>query len=152
VHFRRANITNFGVHLEYPGPGDISIEEHAEKPAGAAPKNRSFVKRRTTGGTATSTRGTQSGDGASTDAGDDDQPDDLGAMPDKILLARLKAWRLDISRNHGIPAFRVLTDKSIRQIAIDKPATVEDLGRISGIGRHFLDEYADEVLKLVARD
>lgn len=163
VNFRRANITNFGMQLEEPGPGDISIEEQVEKPVGRGAKKRSFIKKRIggkavqndgSGSSSPSTRGARPGDGpeATDSDGDDGSGDGLGAMPDKLLLARLKAWRLDIARNHGIPAFRILTDKSIRQIAIDKPTTLEALGRISGIGRHFIEEYADDVLKLIARD
>ena len=174
VNFRRAHITNFGQSLENPTAEDISIEERPEKPVGAAAKKRAFIKKRpaasatpSVSGTARSStpaagssgtaRGTPlpasplpRGDGA------DDEEDwdlaDLAAMPDKSIMARLKAWRLDIARGHGIPAFRILTDKSIRQIAIEKPATIEALGRISGVGQRFLDEHGDAVVKLINRD
>jgi len=179
VNFRRAHITNFGMQMENPGPEDISVEETPEKLAGASPKKRSFTKKRSGGraaagaggptggatrGTSVGAPGAGTGDGSDSSStrfdrlghaiddvdGSDDK--DIVAMPDKLLLARLKAWRLDIARNHGIPAFRILTDKSIRQIAIDKPTTVEALGSIAGIGRRFLDEHAHDILKLIARD
>ena len=173
-----------GTHHEFrdadgkSGPEDISVEETPEKPAGASPKKRSFIKKRSGGRAAAGAGGTSGGttgahplahpggtgdgsDSSSTrfdrlghdvDDVDGSDDEDIVAMPDKLLLARLKAWRLDIARNHGIPAFRIPTDKSIRQIAIDKPTTVEALGSIAGIGRRFLDEHADDILKLIARD
>ncbi len=138
VNFRRAHITNFGISLENPQAGDISIEERPDKPAGAAPKRRAILKKKSAA--------------AAPSPDTTDGEDDLQATPpDKALMASLKAWRLDIARGHGIPAFRILTDKSMRQIAIEKPTTIEALGRISGIGRHFLDEWGDAILKLINR-
>ncbi len=177
VNFRRAHITNFGLELENPTAQDISIEERPDKPAGAAAKKRAFIKKRPGAAAGTSagagtTAGKSAGISAGTssvpamrttlpatppprdDAGDEEDWDlaELTAMPDKSIMARLKAWRLDIARGHGIPAFRILTDKTIRQLAIEKPATIEALGRISGIGPRFLDEYGDSVIKLINRD
>lgn len=68
---------------------------------------------------------------------------------DQGLLERLKKWRLAEARKKKIPAFCILPDRSVNQIAQTKPKNEEDLLGISGIGPGKLKKYATPILNLV---
>ena len=68
------------------------------------------------------------------------------------LLARLKAWRLAEARTQAVPAFVILNDRTLAEIARRKPADSAALSQVSGIGTAKLARYGDAVLELVASD
>ena len=61
---------------------------------------------------------------------------------------RLRAWR--IQRANGKPAFTVLSDETLRILAISLPADEASLARVKGIGPVKLDAFGDELLVLMA--
>ena len=65
-------------------------------------------------------------------------------------LARLKAWRAEIAREHNLPAFVIFHDATLRAIAERAPQSLHDLNGISGIGAKKLDAYGAEVLRVCA--
>jgi ATP-dependent DNA helicase UvrD/PcrA len=69
---------------------------------------------------------------------------------DEELYERLKAWRLERSREDSVPAFVVFTDATLEAIAVERPASRVEMARISGVGAAKLDRYAEPVLALVA--
>jgi ATP-dependent DNA helicase RecQ len=81
---------------------------------------------------------------------------DLAAAPaavatgDRALHAALKAWRSEIARSRGVPAYVVLHDSTIDGIAASRPATLGELRGIAGIGDKKLEHYGEELLALVA--
>jgi len=72
------------------------------------------------------------------------------ATYDEQLFEALKAWRLERSREDGVPAFVVFTDATLELIAEVVPADAQALRKISGVGASKLEKYADEVLQVVA--
>lgn len=68
---------------------------------------------------------------------------------DPALLDTLRAWRLEESRERGVPAYVVFTDATLAAIAERKPASAEALLEIPGIGPAKLDAYGSAVLRLV---
>ncbi len=80
---------------------------------------------------------------------------DLAASPagngagDPALHAALKAWRSEIARSRGVPAYVVLHDSTIDGIAATRPATLSELRGIAGIGDKKLEHYGDELIALV---
>jgi len=80
---------------------------------------------------------------------------DLAAPPagngagDPALHAALKAWRSEIARSRGVPAYVVLHDSTIDGIAATRPATLSELRGIAGIGDKKLEHYGDELIALV---
>ena len=72
------------------------------------------------------------------------------AGPDETLFEALRGWRSEIAREHGVPAYVVLHDGTLRAIAQLRPQSLEDLRGISGIGEKKLERYGAEVLRLVA--
>ena len=65
------------------------------------------------------------------------------------LLERLKAWRLAEARTQSVPAFVILHDKTLAEIARQRPHTLTALGRVSGIGAKKLERYGPALLELV---
>ena len=70
--------------------------------------------------------------------------------PDEALFEALRQWRSEIAREHGVPAYVVLHDGTLRAIAQQRPQSLDALRGISGIGEKKLERYGAEVLRLVA--
>lgn len=62
----------------------------------------------------------------------------------------LRAWRADVARNHGVPAYVVFHDATLREVALESPQTLEDLAGITGIGVRKREVYGEELLRCVA--
>jgi ATP-dependent DNA helicase RecQ len=71
------------------------------------------------------------------------------AAADTPLLASLRAWRSEIARKRGVPAYVVLHDATIDGIASARPTTLGQLRDIPGIGDKKLEHYGDELLALI---
>ena len=65
------------------------------------------------------------------------------------LLGALRAWRSQIARKRGVPAYVVLHDSTIDGIATSRPTTLAQLRAIPGIGDKKLEHYGDELIALV---
>ncbi len=68
---------------------------------------------------------------------------------DEELLARLKAWRLDVAKEQKVPAYVVFTDNTLIAIAELLPDDEAALIAIPGIGARKLEQYGPDVLGLV---
>ncbi|WP_198938705.1 ATP-dependent DNA helicase UvrD2 [Mycobacterium sp. NS-7484] len=73
-------------------------------------------------------------------------PSDL----DEGLLAELKEWRLQVSKEMKVPAFVVFTDNTLIAIAESMPTDEAALVALPGIGARKLEQYGPDVLELVA--
>jgi len=71
------------------------------------------------------------------------------AAPDSALLRALRAWRLGIAREHGVPAFVVFHDATLETIAALRPGTREALRGVSGVGEKKLERYGEALLEVV---
>jgi ATP-dependent DNA helicase RecQ len=65
------------------------------------------------------------------------------------LLGALRAWRSQVARTRGVPAYVVLHDSTIDGIATSRPTTLTQLRGIPGIGDKKLEHYGDELIALV---
>jgi ATP-dependent DNA helicase RecQ len=74
---------------------------------------------------------------------------DLSAADD-TLLDRLKAWRLTQSRIQSVPAFVILHDKTLAEIARQRPPDLTALHEIAGIGAAKLERYGAALVGIVA--
>jgi ATP-dependent DNA helicase RecQ len=74
---------------------------------------------------------------------------DLSAA-DRLLLDRLKAWRLTESRTQSVPAFVILHDKTLTEIARQRPPDLMALRDISGIGAAKLERYGPALVGIVS--
>jgi ATP-dependent DNA helicase RecQ len=79
------------------------------------------------------------------------RPQGQGETGNPALLASLRAWRSEVARQRGVPAYVVLHDSTIDGIAISRPMTLDQLRGIPGIGDKKLEHYGDELLALVKK-
>jgi DNA helicase II / ATP-dependent DNA helicase PcrA len=73
---------------------------------------------------------------------------DCPGSVDEELFERLRAWRLERSKELKQPAFCVFTDATLTRIAEVRPKTTQELATIGGVGPAKLTAYAAEVLEL----
>ena len=66
----------------------------------------------------------------------------------QVRFINLKAWRAEVAREHGLPAYVIFHDATLAAIAERCPATLADLQGISGMGAKKLEAYGDEVLRV----
>jgi ATP-dependent DNA helicase RecQ len=66
------------------------------------------------------------------------------------LFEALRAWRAAEAREQGVPAYVVFNDATLRGISAVRPADVDQLGEISGVGAAKLERYGRAVLDVVA--
>jgi ATP-dependent DNA helicase RecQ len=77
------------------------------------------------------------------------RPAGQGETSNPALVGALRAWRSQVARQRGVPAYVVLHDATIDGIATSRPATLKQLRGIPGIGDKKLEHYGDELLALV---
>ena len=65
------------------------------------------------------------------------------------LLGALRAWRSEMARKHGVPAYVVFNDATLEGIATTRPRTHAQLRAIAGIGDKKLERYGDALIALV---
>jgi ATP-dependent DNA helicase RecQ len=63
----------------------------------------------------------------------------------------LKAWRLEEARRQGLPAFRVLTDQTLRAIATERPRTTNALLAIHGMGLRGVEKYGAAIFRVLSK-
>lgn len=66
----------------------------------------------------------------------------------KIIML-LKKWRSEKSINQGMPAYIILHDKTITELATKMPMTFNDLKKIHGLGAVKIKKYGHEILEIV---
>ncbi len=72
------------------------------------------------------------------------------ADADKQLLASLKALRLSLAQERKVPAFVILHDTTLNEIARTRPATLDDMASINGIGPRKLEQFGRAFLEIVS--
>ncbi|WP_420132969.1 DNA helicase RecQ [Rhodopseudomonas sp.] len=78
----------------------------------------------------------------------------VGAAPressgDPELFAALKAWRSEVAKSRGVPAYVVLHDATMDGIAAARPRTLDELRGIPGIGDKKLEIYGSALLAVI---
>ncbi len=66
------------------------------------------------------------------------------------IIKRLKQWRLEKARQEKIPAYCIITDKTIDELSIKSPQARRDLEDIYGLGYAKIMKYGDEILDLIS--
>jgi ATP-dependent DNA helicase RecQ len=67
------------------------------------------------------------------------------------LFEALRSWRLATSREHGVPAYVIFHDGTLKEIARAKPMTMTALGEVSGVGEKKLEAYGRDIIALVEK-
>ena len=75
--------------------------------------------------------------------------DDLD-RDEKTLFEALRRHRLELARTEGVPPYVIASDRTLRDIALLRPQTLDELEMAHGIGPAKLAKYGPELVALVA--
>ena len=64
----------------------------------------------------------------------------------------LKAWRAEVAREHGLPAYVIFQNVTLAELARVRPQSLEEMSGISGIGAKKLEAYGDALLRVLGED
>ena len=70
---------------------------------------------------------------------------------DESVYEALRTWRREVSKQHGVPAYTVFHDSTLRELARVRPQSLGELRSISGVGATKLERYGAELLKILGR-
>jgi len=76
----------------------------------------------------------------------------VGSDGEAERYARLKAWRLAEARRQAVPAYVILHDATLAEIARREPRNLDSLAGIPGIGVRKLERYGAALLEVVGRN
>ena len=79
-----------------------------------------------------------------------DLADGLDA-PAQTLFEALRSWRLAAAREHGVPAYVIFHDGTLKDIARLRPTSHTALAAIPGVGAKKLEAYGDDLIALIER-
>lgn len=68
---------------------------------------------------------------------------------DQDLLAALKQRRLALAQERGVPAYVIFADRSLREMASQRPSSGEEFAQIHGVGAAKLKEFAQPFLEVI---
>lgn len=134
IHFQRAVLTATGYQIDDTGLAGMIL---AEAPPDRGPKKRDRSKSDRMGD-----RKGKSKPGATSGPPAAEAP---GA-----LVEALRAWRLAEAKKRKVPAFRILTDRTLYALASAQPKNEVGLLNVPGIGPGIVSKYGSELLGLVA--
>jgi DNA topoisomerase-3 len=77
------------------------------------------------------------------------QADPDAGVVDRDVVERLRQWRLGVTRARGIPAFRIMTDRTMNAIAAVQPRSLDALQRVPGLNTKTLASYGAAILEAV---
>jgi len=69
---------------------------------------------------------------------------------DEKLVGRLRSWRLERARKDAVPAYVVLHDATLQELAALRPQTLDELASVKGLGPVKLERYGNDLLSVVA--
>lgn len=68
---------------------------------------------------------------------------------DEELFNALRNWRSQVAKEASKPAFTVLADSSLEEVATRRPNSAAELIRVRGIGPRKLEQFGEEILQIV---
>jgi len=68
---------------------------------------------------------------------------------ERYLWEQLRAWRAKMAKEHGVPAYVIFHDATLRELARQCPKTQDELRQVSGIGARKLDKYGGYLIEIL---
>ena len=69
---------------------------------------------------------------------------------DEALFQALRACRQELARSGGVPAYVVAHDRTLHDLALLRPRTLDDLGLAHGLGPTKIARYGAAFLEVIA--
>jgi hypothetical protein len=77
------------------------------------------------------------------------QPDITLSEAEEARFDELRAWRLERAREAAVPAYRILSDRSLRHVVRARPSSLEQLAQTPGIPSPTVERYGAALLALL---
>ena len=61
----------------------------------------------------------------------------------------LKAWRAEVAKEHGLPAYVIFQNVTLAEMARQRPGSLDELAGVSGVGAKKLQAYGREILRVL---
>ena len=68
---------------------------------------------------------------------------------DGELLAVLKRKRMELAKARGVPAYVIFPDKTLIDMAVERPSSLEEMASVKGIGKKKLDTFGHLFLDVI---
>lgn len=68
----------------------------------------------------------------------------------ETIFSRLKSWRRNLAISLNVPVFFILNNANLAHIALDRPATLEELAACPGVGPKKLAQFGEALLAEIA--
>jgi ATP-dependent DNA helicase RecQ len=68
---------------------------------------------------------------------------------EQAIFDKLRWWRVETARAHGVPAYVVFQDATLREIAKVKPTSLDQLRGVTGVGEKKLVSYGAEIVGII---
>jgi len=69
---------------------------------------------------------------------------------DENLVTRLRSWRSERSQRDAVPAYVVLHDATLRELAAVRPQSLAELAAVKGFGPVKVERYGEDLLTVLA--
>lgn len=73
----------------------------------------------------------------------------LSNSEDETLFQELRACRLSLAKEQGVPPYVIFHDSTLIEMVNKKPSSLYELSFISGVGHSKLDRYGDQFLTII---
>ena len=142
IRFQRAALTDEGFHTATALSSQRAAVafEVIEKAPSRKGRSTRTTQRKTTTRKTTKKRSTKKAS----------KPEAALPAPPANVVDALKAWRLKEARRRRVPAFTVLTNKTLEALARDQPKDEAALLQVKGIGPTLVKKYGAAILKILA--
>jgi len=138
IRFRRVQLTHEGRNVQPEEPLHLMLRERIEKSTGKGSRKKPSKTK------AAGTKSKNSSKAKSSTVAVDDGDGPLG-----MVVEALRAWRQAEAKKHGVPAFRIFSDRALEGIAVSRPSSEEELLTVSGLGPAFVRKYGAALLRML---
>jgi len=70
---------------------------------------------------------------------------------DQNLFAALKAKRMELAKAQNVPPYVIFHDKTLTELAVQKPDNADAMSQISGVGQKKIERYGNEFLSVIEK-
>ena len=144
IPFRKAHLTRDAQYVDGETPLELTIRATGSPAATRTRKKKAAVKTKKKKATIAARRNQPNGEIAASRA---ERPGSHAEHPRAEQL--LRTWRTALAKRHGIPAFRIMSDKVLPAIAENQPRNAAELLAISGIGIATVEKYGAQLYKIL---
>lgn len=78
-----------------------------------------------------------------------EKPKSKTAIFEEELYENLRKKRLELAKDEGVPPYVVFSDKTLKEMATERPINVDEMGEISGVGAVKLDKYGQTFIEVI---